>query len=383
MNLRRLNRIVVTLSLSVLAPAAIAGDFSFAKHIVNPDSAFEICGVGDINRDGVLDIMCGDTWYEGSAGGPEPWTRHHVREVKLEGDYYHDFANELQDVNGDGCLDFVSCTWHTKSVFWCEQPDSLDQTWSTHHIDAPGNIETGFHTDINADGLLDFFPQVAQLTVWYEKLRAPQDGSYWTRRDVGKPAGHGGGVGDLDADGDMDIVVRGGWYEHKDGSGGQDWTWHDEFELGTASVPILIHDYTQDGLPDIVWGFGHDYGVYWIEQGKSGGKRTWTKRTIDKSWSQPHYMELADLNGDGTPEVVTGKRYHAHNGHDPGGEEPLIVCIYEWNAPKKTFERFVIDRATRTGFGLKATTADLDEDGDIDIICPGKSGLYWFENLRR
>jgi hypothetical protein len=26
--------------------------------------------------------------------------------------------------------------------------------------------------------------------------------------------------------------------------------------------------------------------------------------------------------------------------------------------------------------------ADLDQDGDLDLVCPGKSGLYWFENLR-
>jgi len=25
---------------------------------------------------------------------------------------------------------------------------------------------------------------------------------------------------------------------------------------------------------------------------------------------------------------------------------------------------------------------DMDGDGDIDLVCPGKSGLYWFENLR-
>lgn len=380
-------RILSILALAFLAVPLGAGaaDFSFARHTINAQSAFETCGVGDINRDGRLDVMCGDTWYEATGNAAEPWKRHRVCTIKEQDGYYHDFANELEDVNGDGRLDVVSCTWHTKEVLWREQPVSLDQQWPTHVVDTPGNMEVGFHVDINRDGLPDFHPHVKDQVVWYERLKKPVNGSYWKRHDVGKRVGFGEGTGDIDGDGDLDIVVSRGWFEHPNDSDAPKWKWHGEFNLGdAASDPVLVHDFTGDGRADIVWGMAHDYGLFWLEQGRDAqGGRTWKRFTIDTSWSQPHFMALADLNGDGVPDVVTGKRYHAHNGRDPGGNDPLIVCVYAWNAKARKFTRHVLDHDGRIGFGLRSVVKDLEGDGDLDIVCPGKSGLYWLENRLR
>jgi len=360
-------------------------DLSFKKHDINPDSAFETCGVGDINRDGRLDIMCGDTWYEATGDPASPWKSRHVCDIKAEGGYYHDFSNELEDVNGDGRLDVVSCTWHTESVLWREQPESLDQAWISHNVDKIGNVEVGFHVDINGDGLLDFHPHVSGKVVWYERLKTSKDDTYWKRHIVGERKGYGEGTGDMDGDGDMDIVASEGWFEQPNDSPDSQWIWHPEFQLGAeASDPILVHDFTGDGLVDIVWGMGHNYGIYWLEQGRDPeGKRTWLRHTIDETWSQAHCLQLADFNGDGVMEFATGKRYFAHNGNDPGANDPIMVCIYSWNSVEKSFERYILDQGSRTGFGLRAVVSDLDKDGDPDIICPGKSGLYWFENRRQ
>ncbi len=288
-------------------------------------------------------------------------------------------------MNGDGRLDVVSCTWHTQSVLWREQPDSLDEEWKTHVVDTVGNIEVGFHVDINGDGRLDFHPHVKDKVVWYERLAEPRDGQYWKRHDVGERTGFGEGTGDIDGDGDVDIIVSEGWFEQPNGSPGDSWVWHPEFSLGEmACDPVLVHDFTGDGLVDLIWGMGHDYGLYWLEQHRDAeGVRSWLRHTIDESWSQAHTFELADFNADGAVEFVTGKRYHAHNGHDPGGNDPLMVCIYTWDAGSKRFERHVLDQGTRTGFGLRSIVKDLDGDGDPDIVCAGKSGLYWFENRER
>ena len=35
------------------------------------------------------------------------------------------------------------------------------------------------------------------------------------------------------------------------------------------------------------------------------------------------------------------------------------------------------------GTGLQTAAVDLDGDGDVDLVCPGKSGLYMFENLSK
>jgi hypothetical protein len=142
-----------------------------------------------------------------------------------------------------------------------------------------------------------------------------------------------------------------------------------------------VADVNGDGRPDVVTSFAHDYGVFWFEQGADG---QWTKRLIDESWSQAHALSYVDLNGDGRKDIVTGKRYMAHNGKDPGEREPLGLYWYEqvFAPDGKKFEwaRHLIDYATRTGAGMQIPVVDLDNDGDLDFVVAGKSGLYMFEN---
>jgi hypothetical protein len=142
-----------------------------------------------------------------------------------------------------------------------------------------------------------------------------------------------------------------------------------------------VHDVDSDGDADIIWGMGHNYGIFWLEQGTSGDSRTWQKYLIDDSWSQPHFLIMADLDNDGTDELVTGKRFHAHNGHDPGGNEPKCVCYYKFDRSEKQWQRHLIHEGGQVGFGISTDVRDMDADGDIDLVAPGKSGLYLIENL--
>ncbi len=356
-----------------------AEPIQWKKHTINADSRFEIAGIGDINGDGKPDIISGSHWYEGPS-----WKKHFIGKIEESNNYFNDFSNYPQDVDGDGDLDIVSVTWFSKEAFWKENPGASGGEWPYHTIDKPGNIETALFYDINGDGLVDIVPNVSGEVSWYEKRPAGSKGKFWTRRFVSKVgAGHGVGAGDVDGDGKLDLLTPNGWYSLKKEGGDYAYTWHPEFKLGQASVPILVHDVNRDGLNDIVWGMGHNYGVLWLEQGKKDGKRTWTQHTIDKSWSQAHYLEILDLNKDGTDELVTGKRFHAHNGNDPGGNEPCCIYIYTYDLKKKSWTRHVVDEGTKAGFGLIAAIGDVDDDGDPDLVCPGKSGLYLFEQQNR
>ena len=91
---------------------------------------------------------------------------------------------------------------------------------------------------------------------------------------------------------------------------------------------ILVYDVNNDGLNDLVTSSAHGYGIFWYEQVREGSEIRFTQHLIDDSWTQAHSLALADLDGDGVPELVTGKRFMAHNGSDPEEDKPLGIYYY-------------------------------------------------------
>ena len=332
------------------------------------ESDFEACGVADIDNDGDMDIACGDTWYE----APD-WTPHNISLIRSAGGYRVDFADVPMDVDGDGHVDIVSCSWHDRGVFWRRNPGTTDGHWETHAVARPGNMETAISADVDGDGRQDFLPNCVNATVWYSIQEGELQESV-VSKDHG---GHGIGIGDVDGDGSMDILGPNGWFSREKDAENGPWTFHPEWSLGGAGISIIAHDFDDDGLSDIFWGMGHDYGLFWLKQGRNEqGKRTWTRAQVDDSWSQSHGLVLTDLDADGTMEVLTGKRRHAHNGKDPGGEDALIICTYAFDPDDNIFKRTVLSRGGYVGAGHYPVPEDMDADGDLDIVLPGKSGLY-------
>jgi hypothetical protein len=349
-------------------------EISFRKHELDLGSN-EACAFADINGDGKLDIVSGENWYESPR-----WIKHKFRTIHYTNNYIDDFSDLPLDVNGDGHIDIVSCSWFARRLWWSENPGRGHGEWKEHEIENGYPIEFAFLVDLDNDGkaheVLPQFGDAKAPLAWYEA----KNGAMVKHVISPKSYGHGIGVGDVNGDGRNDILTSTGWFEAPPDPRNGDWTWHGDWNLGALGF-IYVLDVNGDGRNDLVTSMAHDYGVFWVEQGP-GNK--WTKHVIDDSWSQSHAMTLVDLNGDGKKDLLTGKRYMAHNGHDPGEREPLGIYWYEYikgDGGKIDWVKHVLDYSTRTGGGMQIPVADLDGDGDLDFAVAGKSGLFLFENL--
>ncbi len=406
--------IACCLSLIVLSSIVSAqAHRGFKAHVLNAESEFSAATAIDMNQDGRLDIVSGAWWY----AAPD-WTRHTFREVEQIRGRFDDYSNLPLDVDNDGDLDIVSVNYRSKSLYWCRNPgvqatNPTDQSlWEKIVIDEPGTSETGRLADINGDGRLDVLPSGTSFAAWYEVKSSAAVGSSdpeWRRHNLPEELiGHGVGAGDINGDGRMDVVGPNGWAEAPQDLEQGRWLWHADFQLARdCGLPILCHDVDSDGDLDLIWARGHDIGLYWTEQvgekqssistSTTDGRELdrallervlpsieqthWITHAIDTSWSSGHTLMLADINSDGQDDLVAGKRFMGHDGKDPGENDPLSIQWYDFQAASKTWRSHWISYGGTCAIDLDSTCADLDGDGDIDILAPSRSGLHWLENL--
>ena len=374
-NPRMTGFVFILVAIALLTPASgETNRIAFRRHVINQQSEYSAAAVIDVNRDGKLDIVCGGLWYEAPA-----WNQHFVREVEHIRGRFDGYSHLPLDVNQDDWTDVVTVNLRSRSIKWIQNPGSGSGAWRTHTVGHFDNMETGRLVDVDRDGQIDILPNGTQSAVWWSVERGNHP--RWSQHDLpNEVAGHGIGFGDIDGDGRGDIVGPEGWLKAPLNARTDRWRWNPEFELGAASIPILVVDPDDDGDNDVVWSIAHGFGLYWLEQIQVDGKRQWIHHTIDTSWSQCHAPLWVDLNGNGQMELVAGKRYMAHEGRDAGAYDPLVAYRYEFNSTTRTWHRNLISYDERVGFGLDPKAEDLDGDGDLDLVVSGRSGLYWLEN---
>jgi hypothetical protein len=350
----------------------------FLAHRLGADHTEGITSI-DMNGDGYPDLLSGSYWYENPGPNGGEWKRHQFRTVGTHGEFVSDCGEWAIDVNHDGAPDVVTTGWIANGLWWYENPKKPGAMWERHFITDSFDTEGGAEADINGDGK----PDVALAhynhsgLLWVD-FSGPQPKVH----HVGgkEQDGHGVGIADVDGDGKADLLTPYGWFRNIDADHDK-WEWHPDWNLGDAGFPILGYDVNNDGKLDIIYGQGHSYGLYWLEQTGTGADRHWVKHTIDESFSQSHALRLVDIDGDGQPELITGKRYRGHSGNDPGSYDPIVVYYYKIDRKTATFHRYAISVNGTAGIGTQILAEDFDRDGDIDLATAGKTGVHFFENL--
>lgn len=372
--------------------AGVAQEITFERIKLDDKFRSEGVAVGDFNGDGKNDIGAGSVFY----AAPD-WKMHPVLAAPQEADphgYINSFVNFADDLNDDGRTDLIVVGFPGEATRWYQQPESPSAgPWKEHLITPVSNNESPQYLELLGKGqrqlLMAVSPDPAQPDgpQRYMAYLKPAADPYarWSIHRISADAApgttkysHGVGAGDINGDGRNDVLCPKGWWEAPAGEA-TEWTWHDA-PFGEDCAHMYVYDFDGDGDADVLSTAAHQLGMWWHEQTPDG----WKTHTISTEFSQTHSLELADINGDGLPDFVTGKRYWAHGPNldvDPGA--PAMLYWFELKREDGTAKWIPHKVDDDSGVGTQFQVADVDGDGLLDIATANKKGAHLFLQRRK
>lgn len=375
--------------LVAIGMAQIPSPKPWIKKVVTKDFLTEGLAAGDIDGDGTPDLVAGAFWFKGpDFAEAKAYRRGKAMPVKS---YMEDsFLSWIDDVDGDGRNDILMASHPGRDLTLYLNPGPEGQ-WAAHRVMTEAATESPLWTDLDGDGKKELVCMQGGC-FGYAEVDWSDVTKPWTFIPVSKnrtktPYIHGLGTGDLNGDGRKDIIEKDGWFEQP-AAGGTEWIWHEFRFAGRGGAQMLVFDADGDGDNDVITSLdGHGYGLLWYENSRIDGKVTFKHHEIlpedpaktgvnGIQFSQLHALEAGDFDGDGRMDFITGKRYYAHNGRDPGAHDPALAVVFfnRKGSEGVTWHAEVIDEDS--GVGCQVLAVDLNGDGTLEFAAGSKKGVH-------
>lgn len=404
--------------LAVCAVTATAADrviHSFKKLHLTREFWAEGAYFADFNKDGKQDVVYGPYWWAGpdfrnrhefspatntfklkQSDGTEKTIPGFEGALGVNNGYSRNFLTYTGDFNGDSWPDVLVLGFPGEESTWFENPRGKEGFWTPHIALAVTDNESPTFADINGDGQGEIVC-CSQGYIGYATYDVKQPNQPFTFHRI-TPKGewqrfsHGLGYGDINGDGRIDLLDKDAWWEQPASVAGDPvWTRHAAKFGPEGPAQILVYDVNGDKRNDVITCLNaHQYGLVWYEQVTENGQIAFKDHVfVNKEarenkygvhFSQPHALTLADMNGDGILDLVTGKRFWAHG--PQGDSEPNAAAVLYWfqivRGPGGAvdFVPHLID--SDSGVGTQVAAADINGDKRPDVVVGNKKGCFVF-----